>query len=432
MKVMVLNSCNNRSFKGKAFVLICLFCLLSISSYAQDRKKLENEKAKIEKEISAINAILNETKNTKKMSASELYILKKKIASRQILIDNISRQMGILNGEIRTTQKSITELGDEIGVLKKDYAKMLRYAQKNRTSTDKMIFIFSSKDYRQAYQRYVFFKQYGDMQKNMMQSIMDKSNELEKKTDELSLKKQNQESLLQQEQKNKTSLTKEQVVKEKAIKQLSSKEKQLTKQINDKQAKRRQLQNQINSAIAAEVRKQTNIASKSNAKKTINTTTKKDEKKPAQKTEYVMSATPAEVQLSNSFVSNKGRLPWPTDQGVVTSSFGRHPHPEMKGIMIENNGIDIRTPKGAAIRTVFEGVVSKVFTGPNGQQIIIIRHGEYLTVYTNLSSVNVSNGMKVSTKQKIGTVYTNSDNVSEINFQIWKGNNKLNPSAWIK
>lgn len=430
---MVLNSCNNKRFKGKTFILICLFCLLGVSSYAQDRKKLENEKAKIEKEINAINAILKETKNTKKLSASELYILKKKIASRQILIDNISRQMGILNGEIITTQKSITELRDEIEVLKKDYAKMLRYAQKNRTSTDKMIFIFSAKDYRQAYQRYVFFKQYGDMQKNMMKSIMTKSNELEKKTDELSLKKQNQESLLQQEQKNKTSLTQEQVVKEKAIKQLSSKEKQLTKQINDKQAKRRLLQNQINSAIAAEVRKQTNIASKSNAKKTTTTNNaKKEEVKTAKKAEYVMSATPAEVQLSNNFASNKGKLPWPTDQGVVTSSFGRHPHPEMKGIMIENNGIDIRTPKGAAIRTVFEGVVSKVFTGPNGQQIIIIRHGEYLTVYTNLSSVNVSNGMKVSTKQKIGTVYTNSDNVSEINFQVWKGNNKLNPSAWIR
>jgi len=431
MKVMFLNWCNIRSFKVKAFVLICLFCVFSISSFAQDRKKLENEKAKIEKEINAINAILKETKNTKKMSASELYILKRKIASRQKLIDNISRQMGILNGEIKTTQKSITELRDEIEVLKKDYAKMLRYAQKNRTSTDKMIFIFSSKDYRQAYQRYVFFKQYGDMQKNMMQSIMDKSNELEKKTDELSLKKENQESLLQQEQKNKTSLTQEQVVKEKTIKQLSNKEKQLTKQINDKQAKRRKLQNQINAAIAAEVRKQTNIASKKKATQHPTATTH-DEAKPSKKTEYVMSATPEEVKLSNSFSANKGRLPWPTDQGVVTSNFGRHPHPEMKGIMIENNGIDIRTPRGAAIRAVFEGVVSKVFTGPNGQQIVIIRHGEYLTVYTNLSSVSVSNGTKVSTKQKIGTVYTNSDNVSEINFQVWKGNSKQNPSSWIK
>jgi len=390
---------------------------------------LEDEKAKIEREINAINAILKETKNTKRMSASELSILKKKIDSRQKLINNISKQMNILNGEITNTQKSIIELNNEIEVLKKEYAKMLRYAQKNRTATDKILFIFSSKDYRQAYQRFVFFRQYGDMQKNMMYNIQNKFDELEKKTSELTIKKKNQENLLQQEEKNKKVLTSEQAVKQKNIRQLTKKEKQLAKQIKEKQQRRKKLQNQINQAIAAEVRKQTNIASKKNANKSSTSEPKAQKSK---KQEYVMSATPEEVQLSNSFSANRGKLPWPTEQGVVTSSFGTHPHPDIKGIMIENNGIDIRTPKGASIRAVFEGVVSKVFTGPNGQQIIIIRHGEYLSVYTNLSSVNVSNGSKVSTKQKLGTVYTNGENVSEFNFQVWKGNNKQNPSSWIR
>lgn len=426
---MYCNRFNNKSFYFKLFVFVCLFFVFSISSFAQDRKKLEDEKAKIEREINAINAILKETKNTKRMSASELSILKKKISSRQKLIDNISRQMNILNGEITNTQKSIIEIRQEIEVLKKDYAKMLKYAQKNRTATDKILFIFSSKDYRQAYQRFIFFRQYGDMQKNMMRNIQNKSDELEKKTNELTIKKNNQENLLQQEEKNKKILTSEQAVKQKNINQLSKKEKQLTKQIKDKQAIRKKLQNQINNAIAAEVRKQTNIASKKNAPKSSN---HKEDSKTDKKQEYIMSATPEEVQLSNSFSANRGKLPWPTEQGVLTSSFGTHPHPDIKGIMIENNGIDIRTPRGASIRAVFEGVVSKVFTGPNGQQIIIIRHGEYLTVYTNLSSVTVSNGSKVSTKQKIGTVYSNSDNVSEFNFQVWKGNNKQNPSSWIR
>ncbi|MDD2488213.1 MAG: peptidoglycan DD-metalloendopeptidase family protein [Bacteroidales bacterium] len=390
---------------------------------------MEDEKAKIEREINAINAILKETKNTKRMSASELSILKKKIDSRQKLINNISKQMNILNGEITNTQKSIIELNNEIEVLKKEYAKMLRYAQKNRTATDKILFIFSSKDYRQAYQRFVFFRQYGDMQKNMMYNIQNKFDELEKKTSELTIKKKNQENLLQQEEKNKKVLTSEQAVKQKNIRQLTKKEKQLAKQIKEKQQRRKKLQNQINQAIAAEVRKQTNIASKKNANKSSTSEPKAQKSK---KQEYVMSATPEEVQLSNSFSANRGKLPWPTEQGVVTSSFGTHPHPDIKGIMIENNGIDIRTPKGASIRAVFEGVVSKVFTGPNGQQIIIIRHGEYLSVYTNLSSVNVSNGSKVSTKQKLGTVYTNGENVSEFNFQVWKGNNKQNPSSWIR
>ncbi|MDY4790745.1 MAG: peptidoglycan DD-metalloendopeptidase family protein [Bacteroidales bacterium] len=426
------NNSNCHYFKTSIFTCFMLF--ICLFSNAQDRKKLEDEKAKIEREINAINAILKETKNTKRMSASELSILKRKIASRQKLIDNISRQMNMINGEIINTQKSIVEINNEIEVLKKDYAKMLKYAQRNRTSTDKLLFIFSSKNYRQAYQRYVFFRQYGDMQKNMILNIKSKSDELEKKTDELSLKKKNQESLLQQEEQNKKSLTKEEQDKKKNINLLSKKEKQLTQQIKQKQTQRKKLQNQINAAISAEVRKQTAIAAKKNKE-----TTKKESKEVgnskesgAKSTKYVMSATPEEIKLSNSFSANKGRLPWPVEQGVVTSSFGTHPHPDIKGIMIENNGIDIQTPRGSSVRSVFDGVVSKIFIGPTGQQNIIIRHGEYLTVYTNLSSVSVSVGSKVSTKQAIGTVYTNSENVSEFNFQVWKGSSKQNPSAWIR
>lgn len=424
---MFYNKFRYNSFYLRGFVFSLFFLIFSFSSSAQDRKKLEDEKAKIEREINAINAILKETKNTKRMSASELSILKKKINSRQNLINNISKQMNILNGEINNTKNSINDLRTEIEILKKEYAKMLRYAQKNRKATDKILFIFSSKDYRQAYQRYVFFRQYGDMQKNMMHNIERKYDELEKKTSELTIKKSNQENLLQQEESNKKVLTKEQVVKQRNINQLSKKEKQLARQIKEKQARRKKLQNQIDQAIAEEVRRQTSIAKK-NADKSSDKSLTEGSKKQG----YVMSATPEEVKLSNSFSANKGKLPWPTEQGVITSSFGTHPHPDIRGIMIDNNGIDIRTPKGAEIRAVFDGVVSKIFKGPNGQSIVIIRHGEYLTVYTNLSSLNVSNGSKVSTKQKLGTVYTNTDNVSEFNFQVWEGNNKQNPSSWIR
>jgi Membrane-bound metallopeptidase len=425
--------------------ILCLFLICIGSVHAQSRKELENQKAKIEKEIASINAILNETKNTRRMSASELQILKKKIAKRETLISNITNQMNLLNGEIVSTQQSINSLGGEISSLKASYSKMLRYAQRNRTATDKLLFIFSAKNYNEAYRRYVFFKQYGDMQKNMLKNIRNKSSELEKRTGELSLKKQNQASLLQQEQTNKQSLTEEQQQKQQALSQLQVKEKQLTSQIRAKQALRRKLQNQINAAIAAEVRKQTQIAAKRQAQKkkqialatkpkqTTNKKEKTEEEKPAQTQKtYLLSATPEEEQLSNSFAANQGHLPWPCESGAITSSFGTHSHPEIKGIMIENNGIDIRTSRGGSVRAVFSGVVSKIFSGPNGGKIVILRHGEYLTVYTNLGSVNVSNGQKVSTKQRIGSAMVNSDGVSEINFQIWKGNNKLNPASWIK
>ena len=404
------------------FIIIYLCFAFSLNLNAQDRKKLEAEKAKIEREIAKINSILNETKKTKRLSASQLNILRKKIRDREKLIANISKQTQVLNGEIQNTQKSILQLNEEINFLKKEYIQMLRMAQKNKTSANRLLFIFSAKDYSQAYQRYVFFKQYGQLQKQKMFEIQQKTNELEKKTNELVVKKVNQESLLSQQEKQKSELTKEQKEKQSTINSLQKKERQLANQIKEKQARRKKLQNQINAAIQAEVKRQAQIAAKSKTK---------DESKTSSK-EYVMSATPEEIQLSKDFTSNKGRLPWPTEHGIITSNYGTHPHPDIKGVMIENLGVDIRTKKGSSVRAVFDGEVVRVFTGPNGQKVIILRHGEYMTVYTNLSNVFVSSGNKVKTKQSIGTIHTNTEDVTEINFQVWKGNNRQNPSTWIK
>ena len=404
------------------FIIIYLCFAFSLNLNAQDRKKLEAEKAKIEREIAKINSILNETKKTKRLSASQLNILRKKIRDREKLIANISKQTQALNGEIQNTQKSIFQLNEEINFLKKEYIQMLRMAQKNKTSANRLLFIFSAKDYSQAYQRYVFFKQYGQLQKQKMFEIQQKTNELEKKTNELVVKKVNQESLLSQQEKQKSELTKEQRIKQSTINSLQKKERQLAKQIKEKQARRKKLQNQINAAIQAEVKRQAQIAAKSKTK---------DESKTSSK-EYVMSATPEEIQLSKDFTSNKGRLPWPTEHGIITSNYGTHPHPDIQGVMIENLGVDIRTKKGSSVRAVFDGEVVRVFTGPNGQKVIILRHGEYMTVYTNLSNVFVSSGNKVKTKQSIGTIHTNTEDVTEINFQVWKGNNRQNPSTWIK
>lgn len=404
------------------FIIIYLCFAFSLNLNAQDRKKLEAEKVKIEKEIEKINSILNETKKTKNLSASQLNVLRKKIRDRERLIDNISKQTQALNGEIQNTQKSIFQLNEEINFLKKEYIQMLRMAQKNKTSANRLLFIFSAKDYSQAYQRYVFFKQYGQLQKQKMFEIQQKTNELEKKTNELVVKKVNQESLLSQQEKQKSELTKEQKEKQSTINSLQKKERQLANQIKEKQARRKKLQNQINAAIQAEVKRQAQIAAKSKTK---------DESKTSSK-EYVMSATPEEIQLSKDFTSNKGRLPWPTEHGIITSNYGTHPHPDIKGVMIENLGVDIRTKRGSSVRAVFDGEVVRVFTGPNGQKVIILRHGEYMTVYTNLSNVFVSAGNKVKTKQSIGIIHTNTEDVTEINFQVWKGNNRQNPSTWIK
>ena len=437
---------SNYSFKTniqqvKSFIIILILSIivLPFNLYSQDRNKLEKEKIKLEKEIASMNKILNETKKTKKMSTSELRVLEKKIAQRKKLIKNINSQMGMLNNEIKSTQQSIGELCKEIAVLKESYAQMLRYAQKNKTNTDKLLFIFSSKDYKEAYQRYIFFRQFGDLQKEKLTQIQSKTNELSKRTNELELKRNNQEKLLQQELKNSNALDKEKKEKQKTVNQLQKKEKQLAKNLQDKQKQVKKLQQQIDNAIAAEVKKQQELAAKKKKQMEAKSTSGNSKEvaankaaiETAKKKNYTIATTPEEVALSSSFEANKGKLPWPTSQGVIVSQYGVHKHPEVKGAVIENKGIDIRTTKGSSVRSIFKGEVSRIAKGPNGLLVVIIRHGEYMSVYANLKSVSVKNGQKVDTKQTIGIVSTNEDGVSEYKFQIFKGTHHLNPSIWL-
>lgn len=437
---------SNYSFKTniqqvKRFIIILILSIivLPFNLYSQDRNKLEKEKIKLEKEIASMNKILNETKKTKKMSTSELRVLEKKIAQRKKLIKNINSQMGMLNNEIKSTQQSIGELCKEIAVLKESYAQMLRYAQKNKTNTDKLLFIFSSKDYKEAYQRYIFFRQFGDLQKEKLTQIQSKTNELSKRTNELELKRNNQEKLLQQELKNSNALDKEKKEKQKTVNQLQKKEKQLAKNLQNKQKQVKKLQQQIDNAIAAEVKKQQELAAKKKKQMEAKSTSGNSKEvaankaaiETAKKKNYTIATTPEEVALSSSFEANKGKLPWPTSQGVIVSQYGVHKHPEVKGAVIENKGIDIRTTKGSSVRSIFKGEVSRIAKGPNGLLVVIIRHGEYMSVYANLKSVSVKNGQKVDTKQTIGIVSTNEDGVSEYKFQIFKGTHHLNPSIWL-
>ncbi len=415
------------------FFYFVFLCFLSVNSYAQNRQSLEKEKAKIEKEIASMNAILKETRKNKKLSSTELQVIRKKVEQRQQLVKNISTQINMLDSQIKNTQQSITDSYHDLEILKQNYVKMLRYAQKYRSGLDRLLFIFSAKDYHEAYQRYVFFKKYASLQRTQMSKIESKTIQLTSMTDALLAQKQQQSKLLKQEKANTATLNKEKQQQEKIVNSIKQQESKLAKELKNKETKRKKLQNQINAAIAAEVKKQSAIAENKRKNAATNTTKKEASEKTATKNKtYVMAATPKEEALSQSFENNKGKLPWPVGKGVIVSSFGKHPHPDIAGVEIENLGVDIRTTKGAGIKTVFEGEVCKVFPGPNGNKIVIIRHGEYMTVYTNLASVSVADGSKVSTGQTIGTIAINENGESEMNFQIRKGVKCQNPATWLK
>lgn len=405
----------------QCFLIFGLLCFTTfLFGEAQDRKKLENEKAKLEREIASINKILTETQKTKRISVSELSILKKKIAGREALVKNINKQVLMLNSEITVTRSGIEALQAEIDMLKKEYRSMLKVAYHYRTATDKLLFIFDADSFNEAWQRYAYFKQYGNRQARRMQEIKNKQEELTKRTNELSVKKLTQEELLGQEVKHKDRLASEQKTKQKLVNDLYRKEKTLAKQINDKNRQRKKLQKQIDAAIAKEVARQKALAEK------------KQKKASDSKESIALSATPEEELLTKNFSNNKGRLPWPTANGVITGRYGVHPHPELKGVEVENLGVDIRTTPRGNVRSVFEGEVCQVMSGPNGKKVVIIRHGNYMTVYTNLEKAYVKVGSKVATKQPIGEAAINEDNVSEINFQVWKGNQRQNPASWIR
>lgn len=450
LKTITMNKQLKNIYFSSAKLLIIgtiIVCFSSQFSYAQtDKNKLQENKKKIEQEIQFTNNLLNETKKNKQTSLNQLVILKNQIGKREELITNINDEINVIVGEISTTEKSVDQLNQELASLKAEYTKMIIAANRNRSSYSVLMFIFASEDFNQAYQRLKYYQQYSVYRKKQIKLIQQTQDKLTHKKQELEVQKLTQKQLLSSNESEKKKLTKEQEIKNLAVQNLQKTEKALLKTLRKKEAEAKKLQKDIEHIIAEEVRKAREAAilrAEAAKRKSAKTDVKEEVKvKEIAKTKVVeekfkksadiMSATPEELELSTSFTNNKGRLPWPSEKGIISSTFGPHSHPELPGIVINNDGIDITTNRGANARAVFNGEVAAVISGPNGKQVVIIRHGNYLTVYSNLETVFVKRGEKVSTKQRIGSVYTdNEDNKTILQFQIWKGNAKMNPSEWI-
>lgn len=422
--------------------LIILFSTINLSFSQNDKSKLQENKKKIEQEIRYTNQLLNETKKDKQNSLNQLIVLKTQINKRGELITNINQEINVINGEINYTQNSVVKLNEDLLKIKAEYAKMIVAANRNKGSNNILMFIFASENFNQAFQRVKYYRQYSAFRKSQAELIIQKQNELTQKKQQLEGQKINQSQLLINNENEKNQLTKEQDVKNIAVKQLQKTEKELLKTLRKKEKEARKLQNDIEKIIAEEVRKAREAsklraenrkkARKVNVKSDVKVEKEEKEETSTKTTSEILTDTPEEMALSNSFASNKGHLPWPSEKGIISGTFGNHSHPELPGIIINNDGIDITTNKGASARAVFNGEVTAVISGPNGKDVIIIRHGNYLSVYSNLESVYVRRGERVSTKQKIGLISTNDDDEKTIlQFQIWKGNSKLNPSGWI-
>ena len=402
------------------FLLSMLCIATSGSLFAQNKKDLEAKKAALQKEISLTNKLLNETKKNKELTIDELLKLKSKINARVELISAINQEIKLVNKQISTNQNGITSLQKELEKLKQEYAKMIYYAFKNKSTHNKIMFVFSSNSFNQAYKRLKYIQQYSEYRKKQAESIVKTQQELKSKITELEKDKQEKSALLSLEYQEKQKLAVEQTEQESTVKKLQSKEQELLSNLRKKQEAERKLQKAIERIIEEEIRKAREAAAKAN----------KDPKSTTTTTSFPM--TPEALKLSNSFASNKGKLPWPVLEGVITDRFGQHPHPVLSGIEVNNNGIDISTVKGAIARAIFDGEVSSVAIIPGGGKVVMIRHGEYLSVYSYFNDVYVKKGDKITTKQHLGTLVSEPDKAkTNVHLEIWKGMTKLNPEYWI-
>lgn len=402
-----------------AFLFLFSFLIIPhLSLCQQSKKELERKKEKLQKEIEATNKQLQQMAKSKIRSQAEVDVLNKKISARQDLILTIDSEIGTLGTEISETGREITSLEHNIEDLKKEYAEMIRFAYKNRDRYRQLMFVFAATDFNQAYQRLKYFQQYNEYMKKQAEKMESSQRQLSEKKSALEEQKKDKTKLKTSHEREKKNLDADKKEQLTLISNIQVSEKKLKKQLNDKLIAKKKLDRAIENIIRRELEAAKKKAAAAGNKNVT--------------ASNAFMLTPEAQKLSSSFASNRGSLPWPVEQGTISEYFGEHPHPQLKGVIIKNNGIDIAAPKGSAARTIFNGEVSGVVSIPGANEAVIIRHGEYLSVYSNLESVGVKKGDKVTTKQKIGTTGNDdSEGKAELHLEIWKGTTKLNPAQWL-
>ncbi|MBO6023868.1 MAG: peptidoglycan DD-metalloendopeptidase family protein [Bacteroidales bacterium] len=418
-------------------ILVLLLLAFVNPAYCQKtkgktKKQLQSEITTLQKEISNANQLLKKTTKDKEMTLNEVSILENKIKQREQLIKAYNEQIAVLDEEINIGQNNIKSLNSDLGKLQKEYAKMIVFANKNRSHYDRLGFIFASEDFNQAFSRLRYIRQFTDARKVKMDQIAATEKQISSEVEASQQAREEQTALLKEEKTQQDVLKKEKGELNAQVAKLKKKEGSLQQDIKNKQQQAQKLQKAIDDIIAEEIRKANAEAekkrkeeAKKNANKGNSTATTKTKGKG-------MALTPAEKTLSTNFVNNKGKLPWPVERGTISSSFGKHASSVSSKVTVTNNGIDIATTDGAKARAVFDGEVASVTKLTGANTVVIIRHGEYFTVYSNLENVTVKRGDRVKTKQNIGTVHTNkTEGKTELHFELLKEQVRQNPANWL-
>ncbi|MES2516574.1 MAG: peptidoglycan DD-metalloendopeptidase family protein [Bacteroidota bacterium] len=393
------------------------------------RARLEAAKRENLQRIQEINKIIEKTEQKKEVSVGKLNAIGERINKQSKQIDIISENQQLLENEAQELTRVTTELSGNLEKLKAEYAKMIYSSAKTSNKFNKLSFLFSSANFNQLVRRYKYLQQYSEAREKQAVLIQKVRTELLAEQVKVLQKKQEQESVLREKITETQNL---QVLKGKqsdVVTQLSQKEKVLKNQLASNKQAVEKLENMIARIVEREIKR-------SQERERISRSKNNDEGTNSNKTESTNNKSIAmnaeESKLATSFSALRGRMPWPVGSGFISDHFGVHRHPVLKGIKTNNNGVDIQTSAGNDVKVVYDGIVQSVVSIPGANMIVAVQHGDYFTVYSKLANVNVSTGQKIHSGQKIGVVATDNDGTSEINFQVWKNFDKINPENWLR
>ena len=397
----------------KFIFLLTTLILYSTSCYTQNltQKDLELKRISLVNEIKNIQKLINNSKGEKKLVLENIENLNYKLDLQNEIIKITNNELNIISVSIRNNQESINQLQKSQQILKSQYSEMILKSYKTRSKTGKLMFIFSSVNFQQALKRIQYFKQYSEFQNNQLQKIAVNTKELKSLANKLNNDKNLQLKLVSDNKKIKNNINLEISKKNNLLNFISNNQTKYLREIKLKQQKTAKIDKEIEKIIAKAI-------AESNRKK--NTSSK------------LFALTPEAKILSNNFISNKGKLPWPVEKGYISLKYGKQPHPIVKTATIQSNGIRIITASFQKARTIFNGTVYRIISSKNGSKTILIQHGNFFTVYKNLSDIYVKKGDKVSTKQELGQIITNkSSGQTILSFSLFRDNKTENPLLWI-
>lgn len=406
-----INIDTSQQVQSSKFLVLLFLLMINIAAWSQSAEALEKKINSIQKDIKLAEKLLKETSKNKEATINQVSLLQTQIKQRESLIRTYQNQVNALNRDIQKNKNEIAALKKDLTLFQKEYANLLLIAYRNKGKTNNLLFIFSSEDFNQAMRRMRYIRELNDLVKVKIEEIKDTQEKINEQLEKNESNRREIEKVMAKEKEENASLKKDRDKLNKDVASLKKKESQIQSDIKKKENETKKLKKQIEKIIAEEIKKakeREELAKKNNTKS-------------------------VDYNLSSNFAQNKGKLPYPVEQGIITGKYGLSPHPTQKKVTVNNNGVDISTTKGAKARSVFDGEVSYVMLQGNNN-VILIRHGLYFTLYSNLEKVFVKAGEKVTTGQEIGRVHTNvSDGKTILHFEIWQENRTtVNPALWIK